>query len=98
MYASSATLPFRTEMNTATGRWLEGVVNATFNLEPIKVRIMGGTVPISAFINELNIPAVIVPMVNPDNNQHSPNENLRIGHLNYAIQLFEGILSSRPEL
>ena len=98
LYASSATLPFRTEMNTPTGRWLEGVVSNTFNVEPIKVRIMGGTVPIAAFINELNIPAVIVPMVNPNNNQHSPNENLRIGHLNYAIQLFEGIMKSEPRL
>ena len=62
--------------------------------DPVKIRIMGGTVPIAAFINELNLPAVIVPMVNPDNNQHSPNENLRIGHFQYAMKMFEGILTT----
>ncbi len=97
MYASPATLPFRTEMNTTTGQWLEKVVQETFDTDPIKVRIMGGTVPIASFINELSIPAVIVPMVNPDNNQHSPNENLRVGHMTYALKLFEGILRSKPD-
>ena len=53
-----------------------------------------GTVPISPFINELKIPALIVPMVNPDNNQHSPNENLKIGQIAYGIKVFYGILSS----
>ena len=51
-------------------------------------------VPIAPFINELQIPAFIVPMVNPDNNQHSPNENLRIGHIAYGIKTFYHLLSS----
>ena len=48
---------------------------------------MGGTVPISPFIEALGFPAVSVPIVNFDNNQHSPNENLRLG------QLFDGIVT-----
>ena len=94
-YNSGATLPFRTDMDTPTGKWLEKVVKETMHEDPVKIRIMGGTVPISAFINELSIPAVIVPMVNPDNNQHSPNENLRIGNLQYGIEMFHGILSTK---
>ncbi|MDG2448172.1 MAG: M20/M25/M40 family metallo-hydrolase [Saprospiraceae bacterium] len=93
-YNSGATLPFRTDMNTPIGNWLEKVVKKTMEEDPVKIRIMGGTVPIAAFINELNLPAVIVPMVNPDNNQHSPNENLRIGHFQYAMKMFEGILTT----
>ena len=60
----------------------------------IQFRTTGGTVPIAAFINELKIPAFIVPMVNPDNNQHSPNENLKIGQLAYGIKAFYGMLSN----
>lgn len=41
-------------------------------------------------VNELKIPAYIVPMVNPDNNQHSPNENLKIGQIAYDIKAFAG--------
>ena len=51
----------------------------------------------SPFINELKIPAFIVPMVNPDNNQHSPNENLKIGQIAYGIEVFYGILSTPLE-
>lgn len=34
-----------------------------------------------SFCKTLNIPAIIVPAVNPDNNQHGPNESIR--HSNY---------------
>ena len=44
-------------------------------------RTSGGSVPISPFVNVLNIPAVGVPTVNKDNNQHSPNENIKL--INY---------------
>ena len=93
-YHARNTLPFRTDMNAPEGKWLTKAIQNSFNTDPIKIRIMGGTVPISAFINELNIPAIIVPMVNPDNNQHSPNENLRIGHFEDAIKLFYGIFTT----
>jgi acetylornithine deacetylase/succinyl-diaminopimelate desuccinylase-like protein len=54
---------------------------------------MGGTVPIAAFINTLDIPAFILPMVNHDNNQHSPNENLKIGQLAYGISTYYRLLT-----
>ena len=80
-------------MNLPFSKWLENVM--TLNGEKlVKIRIMGGTVPISPFINELNIPAILVPMVNPDNNQHSPNENLKIKNIQYGLQTFYNILST----
>ena len=42
---------------------------------------MGGSVPALPFIRTLNIPVVGLPTVNFDNNQHSDNENLRLGNL-----------------
>lgn len=71
------------------------VLQATFNEDVVKIRTMGGTVPIASFINELNIPAIILPVVNPDNNQHSPNENIRLGQINYGLQVFYNLLSSK---
>jgi hypothetical protein len=32
-------------------------------------------------VDALKIPFVIVPLVNHDNNQHSFDENVRVGHL-----------------
>ena len=94
LHQNRATLPFRTNLDDPLGIWLEESIKTEFKIDPIKIRIMGGTVPIASFINELNVPAVIVPMVNPDNNQHSPNENMRIGHLQSAIRMFKTILVS----
>ena len=98
LYAGGVTAPFRTAMSEPVGEWVSGQMQETFGRQPVRIRMMGGTVPIAAFINELSIPAVIVPMVNPDNNQHSPDENLRIGHLQYSIELFEALFASMPRL
>lgn len=84
---------FRTNPNNKYGQFLLQTLNKTFNEEVVQIRIMGGTVPIAPFINELKAPAFVLPMVNQDNNQHSPNENLKIGQLAYGIQAFYAILS-----
>lgn len=90
----SVTNAFRTDLTNPFGISILNTMETKFGEKPVQIRIMGGTVPISPFINELKIPAFIVPMVNSDNNQHSPNENLRIGQLAYGIQLFHAILSN----
>ncbi|NER12342.1 M20/M25/M40 family metallo-hydrolase [Leptobacterium flavescens] len=92
--SGTVTPAFRTSLDDNYAKWVEDVLKNTFNEDVVKIRIMGGTVPTAAFINELNIPAVIVPMVNPDNNQHSPNENLRIWQISYGIEAFYNILST----
>ena len=71
-----ARLPFRTDINSDIGLWLTTAIKKGTGADPVKVRIMGGTVPIAPFINALEVPAVIVPLVNPDNNQHGPNNAL----------------------
>ncbi len=90
----SVTNPFRTPLDNKYGIWISHVLSDTFNEDVVKIRIMGGTVPISPFINTLKIPAFIVPLVNPDNNQHSPNENLKIGQIAYGINVYYNLLST----
>ena len=90
----SVTNAFRTDLDNPYGKFLVKTLNDKFGEDVVQIRIMGGTVPIAPFINELKIPAFIVPMVNPDNNQHSPNENLVIGQIAYGIKAFYGILST----
>jgi hypothetical protein len=50
----------------------------------VQLRTLGGTVPIAPFIEALGFPAVLVPIVNFDNNQHEENENLRVAHFSTA--------------
>ncbi|MFP2997702.1 M20/M25/M40 family metallo-hydrolase [Spongiivirga sp. MCCC 1A20706] len=88
------TKPFRTDIDSPFSNWLQGVMKNTHGDELVRIRIMGGTVPISPFINELDIPAILVPIVNADNNQHSPNENIKVGMIEYGLKTFYGILTT----
>ena len=94
---SGVTDAFRTDLSEPYGNFLVKLLADTFKEQVVQIRIMGGTVPIAPFINELKIPAFILPLVNPDNNQHSPNDNLKIGQISYGIQVFYKLLTTAPE-
>ena len=71
---------FRTDINSPIGIWASSALYKAFGRKPIKIRTSGGSIPISPFVSTLNIPALTYPSVNKDNNQHSPNENIKIGN------------------
>ncbi len=54
---------------------------------------MGGTLPLFLFTERAGKPAIIVPVANHDNNQHAPDENLRIANLWYAIDLYAALFT-----
>ena len=84
---------YRTDFNSDVGRWLSAGFVHLFGEEPIRIRTSGGSIPISPFVTTLNVPAVSVGTVNPDNNQHSPNENLRVGDFLRGIRIMMAVLS-----
>lgn len=83
---------FRTSTNSILGMSLREQIEKDFGESPVTLRMMGGTVPIIPLINALDVPTVIVPMVNMDNNQHSPNENIRLGNMKQGIKMCLSIL------
>lgn len=86
---------FRTDFNTEIGAWLRKGMRSAFGKDPIQIRTMGGSIPISPFVITLGLPAVGVPTVNPDNNQHSPNENIRLGNYIEGIKTITAILMEK---
>ena len=60
--------------------------------EPIVIPTHGGSVPGYVFPDYLGATFVLLPIVNPDNNQHSPNENLRLGHLFDGIPIYAAVM------
>jgi acetylornithine deacetylase/succinyl-diaminopimelate desuccinylase-like protein len=91
---------FRTDFDSPPGRWLDAGMRRLFQREPVKIRTSGGSIPISPFVATLGVPAVSVPTVNPDNNQHSPDENIRIGSFLEGIAIAVAVLGEplRPWL
>jgi acetylornithine deacetylase/succinyl-diaminopimelate desuccinylase-like protein len=78
---------FRTSSSNPEARALVAAIAQAYGAPPVRLRTLGGTVPIAPFIDSLGFPAVLVPLVNFDNNQHEENENLRIG------TFFDGIVT-----
>lgn len=88
---------FRTDFDSSTGRWLTAAFERLFGRRPIMIRTGGGSIPISPFVTTLGVPAVQVGTVNPDNNQHSPNENLRVFDFLRGIRIMTAVLSQPIE-
>ncbi|MFC3415077.1 M20/M25/M40 family metallo-hydrolase [Algoriphagus hitonicola] len=84
---------FRTPMDSEVGAWLRKAMRRAFEKDPVQIRISGGSIPISPFVDALGIPAVTIPTVNADNNQHSPNENIRLGNYKEGIKTIISVLT-----
>ena len=55
--------------------------------------LMGGSLPIAPIESVLGTPFVIAPIVNADNNQHAPNENLRMREFRRGIGFYAALLA-----
>jgi len=71
----------RTPLSSPLGTWAYGALRAAgAGVMPVRIRMMGGSVPTDSLVDALGAPFVIAPLVNADNNQHTFDENLRVGH------------------
>lgn len=60
--------------------------------DPVLLPSFGGSVPFHHFVEHLGSPLAILPIANHDNNQHSADENLRVGNLAYGVRLMAALL------
>ena len=58
---------------------------------------MGGSVPLWAFTDILQLPTIVVPYANANNRQHSPNEHLRLDHLYQGVMTTARLLHDLGE-
>jgi acetylornithine deacetylase/succinyl-diaminopimelate desuccinylase-like protein len=88
-----------TPVDSPLGRWVQDTLAKTFATaagpaQTVRIRMMGGSVPTDKLVEALELPFVIVPLVNGDNNQHSFDENLRLGQFLDGTRAFTGLLRS----
>ena len=72
-------------------RGLVAAAEAASGEEVILLPSFGGSLPLYLFTDLLEAPVVIVPIANHDDNQHAPDENLRLANLFYGIDLMAAI-------
>jgi acetylornithine deacetylase/succinyl-diaminopimelate desuccinylase-like protein len=83
----------RTSMELPIAQQLFDAVQEAAGNSALRVPALGGSLPLYLFTGGLNKPAVIVPIANHDNNQHAPDENLRLANLWYGIDLYAAIFT-----
>ena len=89
---SHGTPAVRTRLDSPSAAALIEAVTRAVTVEPVLMPTAGGTVPLYLFERTLELPVFGVSIVNPDNNQHSPDENLRLGNLWDGIVIYASLL------
>lgn len=56
--------------------------------------MMGGSVPMILFHDRLDVPVIGLPIVNHDDSQHAPNENLRLANLWQGIDIYAAMMAA----
>jgi acetylornithine deacetylase/succinyl-diaminopimelate desuccinylase-like protein len=93
-----ATRPTEAYRIGATTPQAAGIIEAlthAFNQPPVVLVTSGATLPVADISDASGAPAILVPTVNFDNNQHTDNENIRLGHLFSAVRTIAAIITSR---
>lgn len=86
----------RTPLDLPLSRSVIAAVRRAAGEELVLMPTLGGTGPLSLFEEILGLPVYAVPIVNPDNNQHGPDENLRLGNFWKGIVVYASLLRLSP--
>jgi acetylornithine deacetylase/succinyl-diaminopimelate desuccinylase-like protein len=85
--------PYRSSMENAAAQGVVHAIEAATGGPIIQVVSLGGSVPMYLFEGANHTPVIGVPIANHDNNQHAPNENLRLQNLWDAVQVYAAIFA-----
>ncbi len=73
---------------------IEATRRTAGNQDVVLTPILGGSLPLYVFEDALGAPPLIgLPIANHDNNQHAPDENLRLANLWYGVDLMAAIFT-----
>lgn len=87
--------PARTSLDLPISRQVIATVEDAHGGErAVLLPTAGGSVPIWAFTDILDLPTLLVPYANANNRQHSPNEHLRLDHLFQGVRTTARLLTA----
>ncbi len=86
----------RTSMDHPLARQVIAAARRAAGEELVLLPTLGGSLPLYLFVEVLEAPVVIVPIANHDDNQHAPDENVRMGNIWYGIELMAAMFTMEP--
>jgi acetylornithine deacetylase/succinyl-diaminopimelate desuccinylase-like protein len=97
LIASLFARPFSDALFTApdstVGKWAIAGLSRP-GAPAVTIPIMGGSVPSGPLVQGLKAPTILIPLVNADDNQHAPNENLRMGNFTDGVRSLVKLLAT----
>jgi len=84
--------PARTSLESPFAREVTSIMTAAGH-PPVVLPTVGGSIPMYLFQGPHNTPAIGLPVANHDDNQHAPDENLRLQNLWDGIELFAALFA-----
>jgi acetylornithine deacetylase/succinyl-diaminopimelate desuccinylase-like protein len=82
----------RTSMDWPVAKSIVTAVQRTTKDPVLQVPTLGGSLPLEDLVKVLNAKFLIVPIANPDNNQHAENENIRVKNFRDGIDMMAAIM------
>jgi acetylornithine deacetylase/succinyl-diaminopimelate desuccinylase-like protein len=86
--------PQRTPLDHPVREPVTDAVTDAWGVEPILKPTLGGSLPTAAFERTLDVPCVVVPYANSDENNHSPDENLAVDCFRNGIRTTARLLAT----
>jgi acetylornithine deacetylase/succinyl-diaminopimelate desuccinylase-like protein len=83
---------YRSALDGPEAQKLASILREYEGQPPLMTPTMGGSLPIYLFDKALDMPIVLLPIANHDNNQHGRDENMRIGNLFSAVGVYAAVL------
>lgn len=84
----------RTSIRSSVSQGLIAIMADYTGDDMIILPTMGGSMPLSYITEALDTNVVILPIANFDNNQHAPNENIKLGNLWDGMEIFANIFAT----
>jgi acetylornithine deacetylase/succinyl-diaminopimelate desuccinylase-like protein len=85
---------YRSSLDSEAAQRLTRILTEYDGTAPLLTPTLGGSLPVHLFDQELDMPIVLLPIANHDNNQHGRNENMRLGNLLSAIGVYAAVLQN----
>ena len=84
---------FRTDMDLSVSRAVIAAATRAAGRKVVVLPLLGGSDPLIIFDRVLKTPLIGLPIVNHDDSQHAPNENLRLQNLWDGIETYASMMA-----
>ena len=89
-----STEAYRVSVTTPQAKTVMNALTRAFNQPPVVLRSSGATGPMAEMSRLTGAPVISVQTVNFDNNQHTDDENIRLGHLFSAVRTIAALITA----